>query len=224
MMKIIQNIAVGFIVSFLGSLPLGYLNIVGLEVYSKLGLEPLVFYILGVICIEAFVAYYTLIFAHQLVQNKKLMKGIEVFGVFFLLVVAFIFHQKSSHTVHGEGYLDAYLQWPVFAVGVFLSCFNFLQIPFWLAWNLYFLNGNYISIYKRLKFYYVGGTMVGVFFGMLFIIYFLDKIHKQIAFLTDYMIPVIIPVFFVCMSGLQGYKVYKKYFYNKMALEEKESE
>lgn len=223
-MKTIQNIAVGFIVSFLGSLPLGFLNIFGLEVYSKLGLKSLVFYILGVIVIEAFVAYYTLIFAHQLVQNKKLMKRIEVFGVFFLLLVAFVFYQKSSNTVHGEGYLDDYLQWPIFGVGVFLSCLNFLQIPFWLAWNLYFLNGNYISIYKRLKFYYVGGTMVGVFCGMLFIIYFLDKIHKQITFLTDYMIPVVIPIFFVFMAGFQGYKVFKKYFSNKIALEEKETE
>lgn len=223
-MRIIQNIAVGFTVSFLGSLPLGFLNIVGLEVYAELGLESLVWYILGVIFIEAFVAYYTLIFANQLVQNKKLMKSIEIFGVFFLLLVAFIFYQKSSDTVHGESYLDSYLQWPVFGIGVFLSCLNFLQIPFWLAWNLYFLNGNYISIFKRLKFYYVGGTMVGVFFGMLFIIYFLDKIHKQIAFLTDYMIPVIIPVFFVCMAGFQGYKVHKKYFSNKIALDEKETD
>ena len=223
-MKSIQNIAVGFTVSFLGSLPLGYLNIFGLEVYAQLGLESLVFYILGVISIEAFVVYYTLIFAHQLVQNKKLMKGIEVFGVFFLLLIAFVFYQKSSNTVHGEGYLDAYLQWPIFGVGVFLSCLNFLQIPFWLAWNLYFLNSNYISIYKRLKFYYVGGTMVGVFFGMLFIIYFLDKIHKQIAFLTDYMIPVIIPVFFVFIAGFQAFKVYKKYFFNKITLDEKETE
>lgn len=223
-MKVIQNIAIGFTVSFLGSLPLGYLNIVGLEVYSKLGLASLVLYILGVIFIEAFVAYYTLIFANQLVQNKKLMKRIEVFGVFFLLIVAFVFHQKSSNTVHGEGYLDTYLQWPIFWTGVFLSSLNFLQIPFWLAWNLYFLNGNYISIYKRLKFYYVGGTMIGVFFGMLFIIYFLDKIHKQVAFLTAYLIPVIIPIFFVVMAGFQAYKVFKKYFSNKIALEENETE
>jgi len=223
-MKVIQNIAVGFTVSFLGSLPLGYLNIVGLEVYSKLGLKSLVLYILGIILIEAFVTYYTLIFAYQLVQNKKLMKGIEVGGIFFLLLVACVFYNKSANTVHGEGYLDDYLEWPIFGVGVFLSCLNFLQIPFWLAWNLYFLNGKYISIHKRLKFYYVGGTMVGVFFGMLFVIYFLDKVHKQIAFLTHYMIPVIIPVFFVLMAGFQAYKVFKKYFSNKIPLEENETE
>lgn len=223
-MKIIQNITVGFTVSFLGSLPVGFLNLVGLEVYSKLGLESLVLYILGIIFIETFVTYYTLIFAHQLVQNKKLMKGIEIFGVFFLLLVAFVFYQKSSNTVHEHGYLEAYLQWPIFWVGVFLCSLNFLQIPFWLAWNLYFLNANYISIHKRLKFYYVGATMVGVFFGMLCIIYFLDKISKEIAFLTEYLMPVIIPVFFVVMAGFQGYKVFKKYFSAKIDLEQSESE
>ena len=84
-MKWIQNIAIGFIVSFLGSLPLGFLNIVGLEVYSKLGLESLMLYILGTIAVEVFVVYYTLVFANQLVKNKRLIKLIEIFGIFFLL-------------------------------------------------------------------------------------------------------------------------------------------
>ena len=223
-MKWIQNLAVGFIVSFLGSLPLGFLNLVGLEVYSKLGLESLVLYILGTIAVEIFVVYYTLIFAHQLIKNTKLIKVIEVFGIFFLLFLALVFYLKSATTIQSKSYLDTYLQWPIFLVGVFLCGLNFLQIPFWLAWNLYFLNGNYISAHKGLKFYYVFGTMLGVFFGMLFIICALDKVYKQLSFFTTYLMPVVIPVFFVCMAILQSYKVYRKYFYTKILFEENEVE
>ena len=218
-MQIIKNIAVGFTVSFLGSLPLGFLNIVGLEVYGALGLKAVTLFILGIIVIEAIVCYYTLIFANELAQNKKLMKWIEVFGIFFFLIIAFVFYNQSTDTAHGGGFLENYQGWNMFWLGVFLNCLNFLQVPFWLAWNLYFINGKYISIHKRLKFYYVGGTMVGVFFGMLFIIYFLDKISKQIAFLTDNLIPVIFPVFFIVMAIIQSYKVFRKYFSNKIHLE-----
>ena len=59
---------------------------------------------------------------------------------------------------------------------------------------------------------------------MLLIIYFLDKISKEIAFLTEYLMPVIIPVCFVIMAGFQGYKVFKKYFSAKIDLEQSESE
>lgn len=219
-MQIAKNIAVGFTVSFLGSLPLGFLNVVGLEVYGTLGLQAVSWFILGIIAIECLVAYYTLIFANELVQNKKLMKWIDIFGIFFFLLIALVFYNQGAESQHGGGYLKSYLDWPMFWVGVFLNCLNFLQIPFWLAWNLYFINGKYISTRtKSLKFYYVGGTMVGVYVGMLFIIYFLDKISKQIAFMTDYLIPVILPIFFVVMAVFQGYKVYKKYFSNKNQLD-----
>ena len=91
-MKGIKNILVGFSVSFIGSIPLGYLNIVGFEIYSVFGVEELLLYLLGVICIEAFVIYFTLIFASRLVNNKKLMKIIDIFGVVFLLVLAYSFY------------------------------------------------------------------------------------------------------------------------------------
>jgi hypothetical protein len=64
-MQILKNIFVGFLVSFIGSIPLGYLNIVGYEVYKSFGLNETIFYLHGVISIEFFVIYFTLIFANK---------------------------------------------------------------------------------------------------------------------------------------------------------------
>jgi hypothetical protein len=83
-MKAIKNILVGFIVSFIGSIPLGYLNIIGFQIYAEFGIENLVLYLLGVVFVEAFVIYCTLIFANRLINNIKLMRLIDVFGIFFL--------------------------------------------------------------------------------------------------------------------------------------------
>ena len=95
----LKNIFVGFIVSFLGSLPLGYLNIIGVEVFSKLGMNSLVSYLTGVILIEAVVIYFTVIFTNQLLENKKLMKIIDFFAIFFLLLIAYLFYANSNQTV-----------------------------------------------------------------------------------------------------------------------------
>jgi len=59
-MQIIKNILVGFLVSFIGSIPLGYLNVVGYDVYRNTGLNATIHYLLGVILIEFFVIFGTL--------------------------------------------------------------------------------------------------------------------------------------------------------------------
>lgn len=61
----LKNTAVGFLVSFLGSLPFGYLNLIGFQVYAEKGFESLIFYLLGVIIVESVVIYSTLLFAKK---------------------------------------------------------------------------------------------------------------------------------------------------------------
>ncbi|MFV8341202.1 hypothetical protein [Flavobacterium sp. XS2P39] len=211
-MKVVKNIFVGFIVSFIGSVPLGYLNIIGFEIYSLLGINSLIFYLLGVIFVEVFVIYFTLIFANQLVNNKKLMKTIDFFAVFFLLFLAYTFYAHTNQTTENDNGLEKFMMYSPFFIGVFLNCINFLQVPFWTGWNLYLINGNYIVIDKRLKYYYVFGTVVGTFFGMLALVTILNLFSQNTAGFSKYVLPVIIPLFFVVLALIQMYKVYKKYY------------
>lgn len=211
-MKGFKNILVGFIVSFIGSIPLGYLNVFGFEIYTAFGIEELVLYLLGVVFVEAFVIYFTLIFANRLVNNKKLMKIIDIFGVLFLLVLAYSFHSLSSGTTANQNYLDKYVSYSPFLIGLILSSFNFLQLPFWTGWNLYLINGDYIKTEKSLKFYYLAGTLIGTFSGMMALAYFLHSLSQTTDSFSKYMMPVIIPSFFIFLAIVQGYKVFKKYF------------
>lgn len=211
-MKVVKNILVGFIVSFIGSVPLGYLNIIGFDIYSLLGMNSLIFYLLGVIFVEVFVIYFTLIFANQLVNNKKLMKAIDFFAVFFLLFLAYTFYAQSNQTTESDNGLEKFMMYSPFFIGVFLNCINFLQVPFWTGWNLYLINGNYIVIDKRLKYYYVFGTVVGTFFGMLALVTILNLFSQNTDGFSKYVLPVIIPLFFVVLALIQMYKVYKKYY------------
>lgn len=208
----IKNIFFGFIVSFLGSLPLGYLNIIGVEIVSKLGLNSLVFYLLGVILVEAVVIYFTVIFTNQLAENKKILKFIDFFSIFFLLLIAYLFYVNSNQTIEDQNYLEQYVQYSPFLIGMILCGLNFLQIPFWLGWNLYLVNARSISLDQNRKFYYILGTLVGTFFGMLLVIILLESLSKNILEYSKWIFPIVIPLFFVGMAVFQGFKVYKKYF------------
>lgn len=211
-MKRLKNISVGFVVSFLGSIPLGYLNLAGLEIYSKSGLNNLIFFLFGVVFVETFVIYFTLIFAKQLVRNKKLMKIIDLFSVVFMFVLAYVFYFSYNQTTKSDINLRDYLMYSPFMIGVVLNCFNVLQFPFWTSWNLYLLNGKYISIEKKLKYYYIAGTLIGIFLGMFSLIILLQTIFHRANQFSKYIMPVIIPLFFIVLGSIQVYKVYKKYF------------
>ncbi|POY41316.1 hypothetical protein C3L50_01980 [Flavobacterium alvei] len=211
-MKALKNIFFGFLVSFIGSLPLGYLNIIGVEVFTTLGINALVYYLFGVILVEAFVIYLTVIFANQLVENQKLMKLINFFAVFFFLLLAYLFYANSNLTLEENNYLANYVHYSPFLIGMVLCGFNFLQIPFWVGWNLYLLNANSISLVNKLKYYYISGIVIGTFFGMLSAILLLDSFSKITFSFSKYIVPIVIPLFFIALAVFQAYKVYKKYF------------
>lgn len=212
-MQNLQNIFVGFLVSFIGSLPLGYLNIVGYEVFQQSGLYTTILYLLGVISIECIVIYLTLIFANQLMNNKKLIRFIEGFSVVFMFLLAFIFYSSATKETAQTSVLEKYIDYSPYVVGVILSCLNFIQIPFWTGWNLYLLNGNYIEISNSRKYFYVIGTVIGTFAGMLALILSLNYLTLQTDFLAKYLMKFIIPIVFVGLGLFQAFSFYKKYFH-----------
>jgi hypothetical protein len=212
MLKRVKNVSVGFLVSFIGSIPLGYLNLVGLEIYSKSGLHNLVFFLFGVVFIETFVIYFTLLFAKQLVENKKLMKVIDFFAVLFMFVLAYLFYSNANQITNSRLNLSHYLMYSPFVIGVILNCFNFLQVPFWTSWNLYLINGKYITTENKLKYYYIAGTLIGIFLGMLSLILILQTFFQKNMSFSKYIMPVFIPLFFIVLGSIQVFKVYKIYF------------
>ncbi|MGE6353757.1 hypothetical protein ACQKCJ_07740 [Flavobacterium sp. NPDC079362] len=211
-MKRIKNISVGFLVSFLGSIPLGYLNLVGLEIYAKSGLHNLIFFLFGVVFVETFVIYFTLIFAKRLIQSKRLMKIIDFFSIVFMFGLALFFYFNFRQTTKSNNYLQEYFMYSPFVIGVVLNCFNFLQLPFWTSWNLYLLNGKYIAIERKLKYYYIAGTLIGVFLGMFSLIVLLQTLFQKTNHFSKYLMPVFIPLVFIILGSFQVFKVYKKYF------------
>ena len=155
--------------------------------------------------------YFTLIFAKKLSDNKKLTKYIEGFSVAFMFILAAVFYFGSSSENHNRTVFSN-LQQNYFFAGLLFSSLNFIQIPFWTSWNLYLLNGNYIEVSKARKYFYVFGTILGTFCGMLVLILSLHYFASNVDFLSKYLMQIIIPLVFVGLGIFQGFKFYKKYF------------
>lgn len=206
-MQNLKNIAVGFLVSFLGSIPLGYLNVIGFQVFQKVGWLATIHYLLGVVCVEFLVVYFTLIFAQRLAENKKLTQYIEGFSVLFMFVLAAVFYFGSNSKTN----LSTSFHYIPFVLGIVLSCLNFVQIPFWTGWNLWLLNEKYIEVSKSRKYFYVFGTISGTLCGMLGLILSLHYFATNVDFLANYLMQLIIPLVFLGLGVFQAIKFYRKY-------------
>ena len=197
--------------SFIGSIPLGYLNVIGFQIYEKSDVRSLIYYLLGVICIEAVVIYGTLVFASKLAANKKLLKYIEMFSIVFMLLLAYIFWSQSNGDAQGQNYLDDYLKYSPFVIGIVCSSLNFVQLPFWVGWNLYLINNKYLSEKRNLQWIYLLGTLIGTFAGMFAFATFLSAIADRSENFTTIVLTYIIPLFFIAMAVFQLFKFYRKY-------------
>ena len=210
-MKAVKNIAVGFLVSFAGSVPLGYLNIAGYEIFSVDSWKALLPYVLGVLCVEAIVIFSTLVFADLLASKKKLIRGIEIFSIFFMVALAILFFIKSGNANH-DVFFRKYFNHTPFVIGLILSAMNFMQVPFWLAWNLYVVNKGYAITNGNYKFLYLFGTFMGSFAGIVGISVTLDYAGRSSAFLSENIIPYLFPVAFSFLAIYQAIQYYRKYY------------
>jgi len=186
------------------------LNIVGFEIYIKSELKTTISYHIGVITIEFWIIYFTLLFDNHLIINKKFIRFIGGYLVFFICILAYIFYASSKSETSKTTAFGNYTNYP-FWFGLILSGTNFIQIPFWTIWNLYLLNGKYIEISKTRKYFYVLGTISGKFIGMLTLIFSLSYFTNQTNFLTKHLMKEIIPAVFAALGIYQGIKFYRKY-------------
>ncbi|SEP62855.1 hypothetical protein [Flavobacterium urocaniciphilum] len=178
-MKALKNILVGFAVSFIGSIPLGYLNLIGFQIYSTSNLNQLNLYLIGVLLIEAVVIYTTLKLSSKVAMNPKWKNMISIFSFIFLIGIAFLTYNSTSSQENSLEKYNSSLSYSAFISGIILSSINFAQIPFWMSWNLYLTNENYIVTSKKMSLLYVLGTISGTYFGMLAIIFSIDSAQNN---------------------------------------------
>jgi hypothetical protein len=178
-LQIIKNILVGFAVSFIGSIPLGYLNLFGYQIYTTSNFNKLNFYLLGVLFVEAIVIYTTLKFSSKISLNPKWKNYISIFSFIFLLVIAILTYNSTSNESNSLDKYNSYLSYSAIISGIILSSLNFAQIPFWMSWNLYLTNENYIISSGKNGLFYVLGTITGTYFGMLAIIFSIEAAKNE---------------------------------------------
>jgi len=126
----------GFLISLIGALPLGTLNLTTFEIAATQGTSSALSFASGVVFVELVVVSLMLVTANKMVIKQSFYKYIFPIAIGFLLYLAFTnFYQfsnpdgMSKTTAMFNG-----VQSPLL-LGILLSALNPLQFPYWFGWN-----------------------------------------------------------------------------------------
>lgn len=165
MVKLFRIFGIGLLISLLGSLPLGSLNVMAFQIYLKEGLLNAVYFSLGVALVEVIYVRISLVAMKWVLRNRKLFRALEWFTIaLFLFLAVYTFISSTKHGAEGDNAISK-IQTHRFLLGIFLCAINPVQIPFWFLWSTYLVSSKKLETRNdHYNFYCVGigiGTLIG---------------------------------------------------------------
>ncbi len=159
----LHHFLLGLLVSFLGALPLGVLNLTAADIALKKGMSAVWWFALGVLLVEYIQAFIALQFSSFLIQNPQVEQYIQwaVIPLFLILGIGYLSaawrkNKTPSKKTRGE-------KLSPFPKGVLLSAANPLAIPFWLGMATY-LEQQQLLVFKTV---YIHTFILGIIVGTL---------------------------------------------------------
>lgn len=154
----------GMLVSFLGSLPLGTLNIAAMQISVSDGVTAAMLFSAGSLLVEIIYVRISLVAMDWIRKQEKILKALE--WITLLIVTALAassFYSALNPGAEKNFVLDSPL--PKFLLGVVMSAVNPVQIPFWFGWSTVLFTKKVLLPRKDHYNFYIFGIGVGTFIG-----------------------------------------------------------
>lgn len=160
----------GMVISFLGSLPPGTMNIAATQIASHQGKESAFIYSIGSMLAEVLIVRTALSGMKQIIRRHRLFHILELLTALLLLGMAITCFVATTDIRSVNSILPNY-QLPPFKTGVLLSIVNPMHIPFWLAWTSVLMSKNILSPLPKHYNCYILGIAIGTISGFITFIY-----------------------------------------------------
>ena len=152
------------LISFLGSLPLGTLNIAAMQISINDGVLQALQFSLGSLFAEMIYVRLSLVAMDWVRKKEFLFKILEWITLAIVIILAISsFHAAMSSTEQENVVLNSPL--PNILLGFSLSAVSPAQIPFWFGWSTVLLSKKILlPVSKHYNFYIIGiglGTLIG---------------------------------------------------------------
>jgi len=180
MSKHFKILLLGFLISFLGTLPLGTLNTTAFEIAAFQNIKEAILFALAVVFVELVVVRITLSF------SKKIDLGNRVFFYLLPIAIALLLYLSVSsfaslnndQTIHPSSNLFPLIKSSII-LGLLLSVLNPMHIPFWTGWNSVLIARNRLDHKPGMYIFYISGIGIGSIGGLMMFVFAGKYIFKN---------------------------------------------
>ena len=165
MSKFIKIFSWGLLISFLGSLPLGTLNVAAMQIGIQESIANALYFSLGSLCVEMIYVRISLVGIDWVRKQAVLMRVMEWITLAIILALAigsFLAAMKEGGEAKNIMLNNKMHR---FFLGAFMSAINPVQIPFWFGWSTVLFTKKILEpVNSQYNFYIIGigtGTLMG---------------------------------------------------------------
>jgi threonine/homoserine/homoserine lactone efflux protein len=170
MSKFYRIFITGLFISFLGSLPLGTLNIAAMQIAISDGLQPALLFSLGSLTAEVIYVRLSLIAMDWVRKQQKLFRILEWITLLIVVALAVSSFYAAMHPQVQENVILSSTLHRYF-LGLIMSALNPVQIPFWFGWSTVLYTKKILLPKSSHYNTYIAGIGLGTLFGNAIFIY-----------------------------------------------------
>jgi threonine/homoserine/homoserine lactone efflux protein len=165
MSKLIKIFCWGLMISFLGSLPLGTLNIAAMQIGIQESITDAIYFSFGSLLVEMIYVRISLVGIDWVRKQDKLMKAME--WVTLLIIIALAVGSFIAAAKGGGEAKNVLLQNNMhrFLLGILMCAINPVQIPFWFGWSTVLFTKKILEPKKDQYNSYIVGIGLGTLAG-----------------------------------------------------------
>jgi threonine/homoserine/homoserine lactone efflux protein len=208
MHPLIRVFLMGLLVSFLGSLPMGTLNIAAMQLSVSDGVWAAMQFSLGSLSVEAVYVRLSLVAMDWVRKQEKLFRILEWITLAIVVVLASASFYAALHpSVEKNVFLSSTL--PFFLMGASMCALSPGQIPFWFGWSTVLFTKKILL--PRNSYYntYILGIALGTFGGNCIFIFGGQLVADKLNHRQD-IVNWVIGGIFAVTALLQLWKILKK--------------
>ena len=195
---------IGFVLSFVGSMPLGLINVTVAETSIKRGLKVALRVAAGAAMVEFFQAFLILRFSWLLVESPGLERWFHYFALvlFFFLAFYYFFIAKPVTSIAPKD-VDSFKVHP-FWKGAGVSSLNFMVVPYWLFYGAFLSSNGWMRITN----FQVAVFSLGVSLGAFTLFYLYAKMGRWVFLHASRLVRKTNAIVGWIFFGLGGYQLY----------------
>lgn len=169
----------GLIITLVGVIPPGLLNMTAAKISLKEGYARGIMFSLGVCLIVFFQTYVAALFARYLTNHQSVIEILQrvAFVIFVLITIYFLLIAESDPKPNVDPQSKS--KHSRFFQGVFLSAINVFPIPYQAYVTITISSFGWMEFERTSIISYVAGATTGTFVMLYFYIFFFDKIKNK---------------------------------------------